>query len=288
MKLRYKGIAMNTYIKKRKHKRIIFVIVSVVLFFTAAFYNGLTVNHYKIKSDKINDDNNVKIVQISDLHSCIYGKNQTYLLNKIQKQKPDIIVMTGDIADDVTPIDGTKMLLSEIVKLAPCYYVSGNHEFWSDDIAGIKNVIESFGVEILEGGLKSIVVKNQKLNICGIDDPYVLNQSERYGYAELLKPFKTLSSEEFNILLAHRPEFIDEYKKYEFDLVLSGHAHGGQWRIPFILNGLYAPNQGFFPKYAGGQYNYSSLTHIVSRGLSINPRLPRIFNPPEIVVIDLK
>lgn len=279
---------MNTYIKKINHKKIIFVITLALLFFAAAFYNGLTVRHYTVKSDKINDERSIRIVQISDLHSCIYGKNQIYLINKIQSQKPDVIVMTGDIADDVTPIDGTRMLISEIVKLAPCYYVSGNHEFWSDDISYIKNVIESYGVEILEGGLKSITVKNQKLNICGIDDPYVLSSDERNKYAELLIPFKSLSLSELNILLAHRPEYIEEYKKYNFDLVFSGHAHGGQWRIPFILNGLYAPNQGLFPKYAGGQYNYGSLTHIVSRGLSINPRLPRIFNPPEIVVIDLK
>ena len=92
----------------------------------------------------------------------------------------------------------------------------------------------------------------------------------------------------FKILLAHRPELIELYKKFSFDLVLSGHSHGGQMRVPFILNGLYAPNQGLFPKYAGGSYKHNSMIHIVSRGASFNPRLPRVFNPPEIVIIDIK
>lgn len=93
---------------------------------------------------------------------------------------------------------------------------------------------------------------------------------------------------EFKILLAHRPELIEIYKKSHFDLVLSGHAHGGQVRIPFILNGLFAPDQGWFPEYVGGVYKHDSLTHIVSRGVSYNPLLPRIFNPPEVVVIEIK
>lgn len=89
-------------------------------------------------------------------------------------------------------------------------------------------------------------------------------------------------------MLSHRPERIESYKKYNFDLVLSGHAHGGQVRIPFLLNGLYAPNQGLFPKYAGGLYTHNNLNHVVSRGLSYNPKLPRIFNPPEIVIVELR
>ena len=93
---------------------------------------------------------------------------------------------------------------------------------------------------------------------------------------------------QFKILVAHRPELIELYKKYPFDLVVSGHAHGGQVRIPFLLNGLFAPNQGLFPKYAGGAYIHENLTHIVSRGLSFSPKLPRVFNPPEIVVVNIK
>jgi predicted MPP superfamily phosphohydrolase len=92
----------------------------------------------------------------------------------------------------------------------------------------------------------------------------------------------------YKILIAHRPEMIKHYKKYSFNLILSGHAHGGQVRIPGIMNGLYAPHQGLFPKYAGGMYKHGNLTHIVSRGLSVNPRLPRIFNPPELVIISIE
>ncbi len=90
------------------------------------------------------------------------------------------------------------------------------------------------------------------------------------------------------MLLVHRPENYADYRKYAFDLVLCGHAHGGQWRIPGILNGLYAPSQGLFPKYAGGYYNEESVPMIVSRGLARESTIvPRFYNPPELVIVDL-
>lgn len=96
-----------------------------------------------------------------------------------------------------------------------------------------------------------------------------------------------MPKDSFNILLAHRPEYIEEYGQYPFDLVLSGHAHGGQWRIPYLMNGLIAPNQGWFPKYAGGLYRHGDMTEIVGRGLLLDWK-PRLFNPPEIVVVDIE
>lgn len=188
---------------------------------------------------------------------------------------------------------GTKLLLDGIRNIAPTFYVKGNHEFWSRDIANIKKIIRESGTVVLENETVSLKIHGSTINLCGIDDPAIFD-CEKNEFVEkctskydLLANFKNLKKDRYNILLAHRPEWIEEYKKYPFDLILSGHAHGGQVRIPFLLNGLYAPNQGFFPKYAGGTYPHGTLTHIVTRGLYCNPRLPRLFNPPEIVVIDL-
>ena len=124
-----------------------------------------------------------------------------------------------------------------------------------------------------------------------MDDPEAVRYKKRGTNWEegFCRAFNGLGEEPaYKVLLAHRPELIEVYKQGDFDLVLSGHTHGGQVRIPFILNGLYAPNQGWFPPYAGGMYDHGSLIHIVSRGVSFNPLLPRIFNPPEVVVIDIE
>lgn len=262
----------------------------IILLFLA-FYNGLIVRKYIINSNKLAVGEPVRIVLITDLHSHIYGNNQTKIVSLIKKQNPDIIALVGDIADDEEPIEGTELFLAGIKGLAPIYYVTGNHEFWSDDIRNIKEIIRKYNVTILENSYEQIKIKNSSIVIGGVDDPDVVNyeKPEFDLQREMFYTFSELQDKPgFKILLAHRPELIEIYKESSFDLVLSGHAHGGQVRIPFILNGLWAPNQGWFPKYAGGVYKYDSLTHIVSRGVSYNPRLPRVFNPPEIVVIDIK
>ncbi|MHB8064697.1 MAG: metallophosphoesterase [Ruminiclostridium sp.] len=276
--------------KKRKLIILICIGLFIVLLFWA-FYNGLVVKKYIITTDKLKMEESVRIVLITDLHSHIYGEKQTKLVSLIRKQKPDIIALVGDIADDVVPIEGTKQFLEGIRGSAPIYYVSGNHEFWSKDINNIKDIIRKYGVTILENSYEQIKIKNSNIIIGGVDDPDVVRyeKPDFDWQGEMYKTFSELQDKPgFKILLAHRPELIEIYKENSFDLVLSGHSHGGQVRIPFILNGLFAPNQGWFPKYAGGEYKHASLTHIVSRGLSYNPRLPRVFNPPEVVVIDIK
>ena len=254
----------------------------------AAFYNGLTVKNYSVASDKLEAGESVRVVLLADLHSYIYGNGQDKLIRKIISQNPDIILLAGDIADDIVPIEGTRLLLEGISEAAPVFYVSGNHEYWSGDIKSIKELIGSYGVTVLEDEYQEIIVNGVPVIIAGLDDPDRTLFESIDSKKSMDEAFRELASKDhFKILAAHRPELIELYKQYSFDLVVSGHAHGGQIRIPFLLNGLAAPNQGWFPKYAGGMYEHESLTHIVSRGLSINPRLPRIFNPPEIVVIDI-
>ncbi|HEY5586061.1 MAG TPA: metallophosphoesterase [Ruminiclostridium sp.] len=276
----------------RNRKFSILICMSIfIIFLFGAFYNGLVVKKYIINSDKLDVDDSVRIVLITDLHSHIYGKNQIKLVSLIKKQKPDIIALVGDIADDESPIVGTEQFLTGIKGVAPTYYVSGNHEFWSKDIKNIKDTIRKYDVVILENSYEQIKINNSNIIIGGVDDPDIV-EFEKPDFdwrGEMYNAFLELQYKpSFKILLAHRPELIESYKENSFDLVLSGHSHGGQVRLPFILNGLFAPNQGWFPKYAGGEYKYDSLTHIVSRGISYNPRLPRVFNPPEVVVIDIK
>ena len=274
-----------------KHWKVVVTIGLLAVCLGWAFYNGLVVKKYTVNTDKLNEDQSIRIVLIADLHNHIYGPGQSELVKLIREQEPDIIALAGDIADDQVPLLGTEMLLKGIQGLVPVYYVSGNHEYWSNDVRHIKDTIRKYDVTILESSYEMITIGDSAIIIAGVDDPEVVKYEKRRSTWEedFYQAFSELRKEPaFKVLLAHRPELIEIYKQSHFDLVLSGHAHGGQVRIPFILNGLYSPNQGWFPQNAGGMYDHGSLIQIVSRGVSFNPRLPRIFNPPEVVVIDIK
>ena len=242
----------------------------------------MSVVNYQIKSDKITTK--FRAVVVSDLHSCDYGDQQKRLLNKIDGQSPDIILLTGDIVDNRLPQDNAKEFLYGIGKKYPCYYVTGNHEYYTNEMTAIKKMIRAYGITILEGNSLTVSIKGQLVNIAGVDDPVAGEKK----FANQLKNCRTNGDENiFSILLSHRPERIYQYAQYDFDLILSGHAHGGQWRIPKLLNGLYAPGQGVFPKYAGGRFPCAKGEMIVSRGLARETTpAPRIFNPVEVVVVD--
>ena len=235
----------------------------------------------------------MRLALLTDLHAERYGKNQSTLIKAVRKQNPDILLLGGDIFDDKKAYKNAEITIKHLAQLYPCYYVTGNHEYWSSDITAILEIVASYGVTILSGECVTIEVNGQKINICGVDDPDVVYYvPEGVAMEEQLKKAQTAAmttgEETYTILLSHRPELYKTYQQYAFDLVLCGHAHGGQWRIPFLLNGLYAPHQGLFPEYAGGRYDYTTGTMIVSRGLSkTSPRIPRIFNRPELVIVDI-
>jgi predicted MPP superfamily phosphohydrolase len=227
-------------------------------------------------------------VLISDLHSTIFGRDQSPLLEKIKKINPDLILLTGDIFDDVVPMTGTKLLLNGISGSVPIYYVTGNHEYWSYNMQEIRSELRINGINILSDSYEKININDNEIILAGIENPHKkYYEAPEYDQNAIMEEmFRKLDNiKAYKILMAHRPENIETYCKYSFDLVVSGHTHGGQVRIPYILNGLYAPNQGFFPKYSGGLYRHKNLILIISRGLSVNLKLPRIFNPPELVVI---
>lgn len=274
----------------KKQRKILALLLACILGIIAlfAFNTKMKIQHYSLESEKLTAP--VRIVLITDLHSCSYGKGQRELIDAIHAQKPDIILLGGDICDDKLPHRNTELVLRAIADKYPCYYVTGNHEYWSREIEKILKIFESYNVPVLEGSFDTIDVRGQKLNICGISDPDILKYTDKnYSITEQLKDAAVASENgNYSILLAHRPELIDSYLNYDFDLILAGHAHGGQWRLPGIINGLFAPNQGFFPRYAGGKYRFEDSYMIVSRGLAReSTRIPRIFNRPELVVIDL-
>lgn len=284
---------------KRTHRRSCLIPVLVFLFLLCLLWyatsESLHTVSYTMTTDKVTSP--VRLVLLTDLHSCYYGDNQEKLLSAIDKAEPDLICMVGDIFDDETSHQGTMTLLDGLADRYPCYYVTGNHEHWSEEVWVLKALMVSYGVTVLAGDsvLVPIGDGDTTIQLSGIDDPTGFYDKGTAGVAEPDSWLGQLAMVETNaadtpyytILLSHRPEKVTEYAASPFDLVLSGHAHGGQVRIPFLMNGLFAPNQGWFPDYAGGEYALNAnTTLIVSRGLAKSD-LPRIFNRPEVVVVNI-
>lgn len=276
--------------KKRKHGKLFWVICGLLLVFVLpGFYFGLTIRRYEIVDERLSGS--IRIALVTDLHSCYYGKGQAKLISAIDAQKPDVILLGGDIFDDKRSDDLSETFLAGIAGRYPCYYVTGNHECWAGGESFRKKmeILKKYGIPRLTGDVVSVPVGNAEVKICGVDDPDIVLVRAANAEAELFEVKKSISEEDYTILLTHRPELFETYVNAGFDLVLTGHAHGGQWRIPGILNGLFAPDQGLFPKYAGGLFQKNKTTMIVSRGLARESTpIPRFYNAPELVIIDLK
>ena len=202
---------------------------------------------------------------------------------------PDAVLLVGDMFDDDTqnrPPERTLSLMRQLSAQYPCYYVSGNHEAWTGEMDALYQQTADAGVTVLRMSSGVLTVREQRIALCGVPDPYEMVFSGAPDTEEQLRQaMENVDSADFTVLLAHRPELLAKYAQFPFDLVVSGHAHGGQVRIPGVVNGLYAPNQGWFPKLAGGAYAQDGTTLIVSRGLAVRTRLPRIFNRPEVVLV---
>jgi len=155
--------------QKKKFISYVVLIVAIVAFLTVALWNGLVVRSYVLSSKKLT--NPVRLLILSDLHSSMYGRNQSLLLAKIRELKPDLVFLVGDIVDDRRPQEGALQLLEAMAPEYPCFYVTGNHEFWSGRADNIKNTIRSYGIEVLEGDCKTVTVGGQRIQVCGVDDP---------------------------------------------------------------------------------------------------------------------
>lgn len=272
---------------KRK-KKLLFAISVFIIILVFAFDVRLQIASYTIKSPEIKGE--VSLALLTDLHSCNYGENQKNLLDKIAEYEPDAVLLGGDIFDDVLEDADAKTVVKSLAKKYKTYYVSGNHEWWSGRMDEMFGFLSASGVKVLRGNGDILNADENEICIWGIDDPEV--NTYDYSFSSWEKQLEAVGKEagkkSFNILLSHRPEYAKQYMEYDFDIVLSGHAHGGQFRLPFIMNGLYAPNQGWFPDLAGGIYDFGGKKMIVSRGLSReSTRIPRIFNRPQLVFVNL-
>ena len=278
--------------KKRRILIIVAFIIAILSLFCVWQNNDITTTQIAYSNAKIPDEfNGYTIVQISDLHNKEFGKDQGRLLQKVKAISPDIIVVTGDLVDRRKyDLDTAIAFIKGAMEIAPVYFVSGNHEAWSGDYKNISQSLLSCGVKILDDNKVKFIKNEANIEILGLSDPdfATSNYMEGTKSSKLKEQLMVLSDDSvFQILLSHRPELIDVYANENIDLIFSGHAHGGQIRIPFI-GGLVAPDQGLFPKYTSGTYTQNQSTLVVSRGLG-NSIIPvRIFNRPEIVVVTLQ
>lgn len=270
-----------------RKKRIIISLSFVLAIFTPLLiWDNLRIEtaYYDIKDKNIPEEfNGFKIVQVSDLHNNLLGKNQERLMKAIKKESPDIIVITGDLVDS-EKMDNALIFIKEAVKLAPCYYVSGNHEIWTGLYESrIKPMLKENGVQVLDDEKTYVTKGEARLPILGL--------SYRAYSGDIVKSpilVELAAGEDFTLLLSHRPDFFEQYAYDNVSLVLTGHAHGGQMRIPFTHQGLYAPDQGLFPKYTEGVFEENNTRMIVNRGLGNNAfPIPRVNNCYQLVSVTL-
>ncbi|MEE3482017.1 MAG: DUF1294 domain-containing protein [Lachnospiraceae bacterium] len=304
-------LGMQIFRHKTKHRKfrigvplLLFVWILLIM---AGDHFLITTSRYEVTSEKLPEDfSGLNVVQLSDIHIVRSDFQRDAILSKVKREKPDLIALTGDLVDAPRYSSGTDMrrtveLCGELAQIAPTYYIYGNHEMILLDDPE-KNV---FKVAVEEAGVKLLNVKAETFqkagvtfNICGLQDPSILykdpvlsqyNDNKSRIEAELDIVLKGLDKDNFTLVLSHRPELLDVYAEYPVDLVLSGHAHGGQVRLPVGRVGLFAPNQGFFPKYTSGTYLSSNggTEMIVSRGLGESIIPVRFFNMPEIVSVTI-
>jgi len=281
---------------KQEHSSVKNIIILILIcLFVIFFYienNIIAVTEMDINLDNLPKGfEGYRIVHLSDLHSKVFSSENSGLISKVQEAVPDIIVITGDFID-YYDYDEEKMLyiLKKLQGIAPVYYVTGNHELAVRNFPHTSEKLAIEGISVLRNSYVTLTKNGDSILLIGIDDPVMTSKEENMLCREVLADYfaqvptdKDNNEPEFQILLTHRPEQISLYAEYGMDLVFAGHAHGGQIRLPFI-GGLYAPNQGFFPKYTSGKYTAGSTTMIVSRGLG-NGTIPiRLNNRPEIVV----
>lgn len=277
--------------KKKKTRLLVCAIALLALVIWTVWSNiTLDVTEYTVSDPEIPAAfDGFTIAQVSDLHNDWMGEPGGKLLIALQEAQPDMIVITGDMIDSRrTDIPAALEFAAEAVQIAPCFYVPGNHEARISEYETFKKGLLDLGVTVLENEKRMILRSDQTISLLGVVDPtsavdYTKDRAEQIMDENLA----SISREDgFTILLAHQPELIDIYTKHGVNLVLSGHVHGGQLRLPFV-GALYAPSQGLFPKYDAGLFREGDTQMIISRGVGTSVIPLRFHNPPELVLITL-
>lgn len=234
------------------------------------------------------------LCQVSDVHNEARGEGNAALLRALREAAPDLICITGDFLDSRrTDLDFALELAGQLAEIAPAVYVTGNHEARLKDLSALEAGLAARGVQVLRDGWTPLARGGEEIALLGLDDPgfaagedWTLSEGLDQTQARL-SALLAQAGDRFSLVLSHRPELLPAYAEAGADLVLSGHAHGGQVRLPGI-GGLFAPGQGILPRLTSGVYARGETRLVVSRGLGNSAFPLRVFNPPEIVTVTLR
>lgn len=282
---------MKTKGKKHRGRGCLTALIILALIAAAAAFlikdsrDDLEISRYEVKSQKLPESfDGFKIVQLSDLHGAEFGEDGMELVDKVGSLEPDMIALTGDFVTDEGDLAAVEKLAARLVKLCPVYFVSGNHEFGSGLAVKVRNILERAGVKYLSNEYLTINRGDDEILLGGVEDP--LAYADMLSPDELAQKMNDAAPDAFKILLGHRNYWMTEYPELPVDLIFCGHAHGGLIRIPGV-GGLIGTDRRLFPDFDAGQFNNGRYTLIVSRGLGNSVPIPRIFNRPEIVCVEL-
>lgn len=272
----------------KAYKTALMVLVLLILLVTGLVLDSkyhLQLTEYTLSFRNLPESfDGCKVLQLSDLHGMRFGPENRRLVELIRQQKPDIIVLTGDIAGKDGALDNVESLLSGIEGLAPAYYVNGNHEWADGCVEKIEELMESRGVTCLSNEIELLSRGEDSIAVVGAEDPN--------GRADMITPWGLslrlgeLYSDHFSLWLAHRNDYVRMYSDIGTDLILCGHAHGGIVRLPFV-GGLLNVNRSIGAEYESGVYSSGHYLMVVSRGLGNSISIPRLFNRPEVVTVIL-
>ena len=282
---------MKTKGKKHRGRGCLTALIILALIAAAAAFlikdsrEDLEISRYEVASQKLPESfDGFKIVQLSDLHGAEFGEDGMGLVEKVKELEPDIIALTGDFVTDEGDLAAVKKLAGRLTELCPVYFVSGNHEFGSGLAVKVRNILERAGVKYLSNEYLTISRGEDEILLGGVEDP--LAYADMLSPDELAQKMNDAAPDAFKILLGHRNYWMTEYPELPVDLIFCGHAHGGLIRIPGV-GGLIGTDRRLFPDFDAGQFNNGRYTLIVSRGLGNSVPIPRIFNRPEIVCVEL-
>ena len=282
---------MKTKGKKHRGRGCLTALIILALIAAAAAFlikdsrDDLEISRYEVKSQKLPESfDGFKIVQLSDLHGAEFGEDGMGLVEKVKELEPDMIALTGDFVTDEGDLAAVEKLAARLTELCPVYFVSGNHEFGSGLAVKVRNILERAGVKYLSNEYLTISRGEDEILLGGVEDP--LAYADMLSPDELAQKMNDAAPDAFKILLGHRNYWMTEYPELPVDLIFCGHAHGGLIRIPGV-GGLIGTDRRLFPDFDAGQFNNGRYTLIVSRGLGNSVPIPRVFNRPEIVCVEL-
>ena len=282
---------MKTKGKKHRGRGCLTALIILALIAAAAAFlikdsrEDLEISRYEVNSKKLPESfDGFKIVQLSDLHGAEFGEDGMELVEKVKELEPDMIALTGDFVTDEGDLAAVEKLAGRLTELCPVYFVSGNHEFGSGLAIKVRNILERAGVKYLSNEYLTISRGEDEILLGGVEDP--LAYADMLSPDELAQKMNDAAPDAFKILLGHRNYWMTEYPELPVDLIFCGHAHGGLIRIPGV-GGLIGTDRRLFPDFDAGEYNNGRYTLIVSRGLGNSVPIPRVFNRPEIVCVEL-